>query len=199
MSFPPFCTSAGPSLLCDGVRQRRRSHVSHPEVQKVWRAQSTFLHRRDHVCAHVPAQQRNPVQVWTRKRQCDHSKVCQATWLHLDLSLQNTACVSENKCSLQPLQTASFGPVKNMLLLVNCPTLCEQNAVLCNSPRSPHRAGSASKASFLPSLSYICFKALLGSILNIYVTWGCAIQQYVGRLHFVWAMLKMFYFASFIW
>lgn len=26
---------AGPSLLCDGVRKRRRSHVPHPEVQKV--------------------------------------------------------------------------------------------------------------------------------------------------------------------
>lgn len=54
---------AGPSLFCDGVCERRRSHVPHPEVQEVRRRQSPFLHSRDHLCSHVPAQQRHHLQV----------------------------------------------------------------------------------------------------------------------------------------
>lgn len=59
--------TAGPSLLCDGVCEWWRSYVPHPEVQEVWRAQSTFLHCRDHFCSHVPAQQCNHLQVWIRE------------------------------------------------------------------------------------------------------------------------------------
>lgn len=54
---------AGPALLRDGVRERRRSHVPHPEVQEVRRAQGTILHRGDHLGSHVPAQQRHHLQV----------------------------------------------------------------------------------------------------------------------------------------
>lgn len=55
--------SAGPSVLCDGVCERWRSHVPHPEVKKIRRAEGTFLHSRDHLRAHVPAWQRHPLQV----------------------------------------------------------------------------------------------------------------------------------------
>lgn len=55
---------SGPSLLCDGVCERWRSHVPHPEVQEVWGAPSLFLHGRDHLRPHIPAQQRHRLQVW---------------------------------------------------------------------------------------------------------------------------------------
>lgn len=61
---PPLFSSAGPPLLCDGICEWRRSDVPHSEVQEVWRAESLFLHGRDHVCSHVPAQQGNHLQVW---------------------------------------------------------------------------------------------------------------------------------------
>lgn len=63
-------TLTGPSLLCDGVCQWRGSHVSYPEVQEVWWAQSSVLHCRDHVCSHVPTQQRHHLQVRVKHKTC---------------------------------------------------------------------------------------------------------------------------------
>lgn len=62
-SYLYVCWSAGPPVLCHGVRERRRPDVPDPAFQEVRRASFPLLRRRSHLSPHVSAPQRRHLQV----------------------------------------------------------------------------------------------------------------------------------------
>lgn len=62
-SYLYVCCTAGPPVLCHGVREWRRPDVPDPAFQEVWRASFPLLCRRSHLSPHVSAPQRRHLQV----------------------------------------------------------------------------------------------------------------------------------------
>ena len=52
-----------PSVLCDGILERWRSHVPHPTRQTIWSRSSSLLCRRDHFWTAISARPCSYIQV----------------------------------------------------------------------------------------------------------------------------------------
>lgn len=67
------CLSSGPTVLRDGVRERRRLDVPDSALQEVRRGALSLLRRRGDVGPDVPAPPRSRIQV-------DRADAASATW-----------------------------------------------------------------------------------------------------------------------
>lgn len=70
-----MCLSSGPTVLRDGVRERRRLDVPDSALQEVRRGALSLLRRRGDIGPDVPAPPRSHIQV-------NRADAASATWLY---------------------------------------------------------------------------------------------------------------------